>query len=682
MADEKTKDIASAVVLAQHGNKNAKRDIYIKYYKDIFFICKMMAGDDAAAIDITEEIFIKMFSSVDRLGDYTAFEQWFYALAVNISRANMRESEDGNLIGDKIPLLAEKAVKSAESRDRFAFEHSIMKILGEMIKNLPGEARAMFFYDRFASIPCERIAVIENLSLEDVRVRTKALGKLLERQTEKIREYGVDVSPFVNDIKNSLIYLVAHTFVPDIVHGEVSKTIGVDVNPFSSEKNQKKDEQANENAAVQKNRQGKKGVKKNFLTKGDFILFIVVVAAALVIFSGVKLYDRLTQNEATTPAISAKSESAPRVWNGSAASSFESGEGTRENPYIIASANQLAYLANLVNDGNSYYASCCYKLSSDIILNDTADYESWDEKPPENTWQPIGYSNSSDDHSYFCGTFDGDDRTISGMYISSDKSYTGLFGIVRNGSVKNLTVKESYVSGREYTGGIAGYFASDASSGTGFSYCSFSGKVVSSGSNAGGIAGYFRAEGNDNIAGIECCCASGSVKSLNSCAGGITGVGEADTGSVKIINCLNDAAVYAENKSSGGIAGAMRAANGGAIAVSCCNTGKITAKQNADACGGITGNISLASGEGQVNISYCYSLDTAAVRAVPDIPDKRSAVSSVRSLTSDEMQKEESFETFNFSEIWTFGDSPDYGYPTLRGAKFVKLGVEENASNE
>lgn len=681
MADEKTKDIASAVVLAQHGNKNAKRDIYIKYYKDIFFICKMTIGDDAAAIDITEEIFIKMFSSVDKLSDYALFEQWFYALAVNISRAHTRENKENSLIGEKIPGLAEEAVKSAESRDRFSFEHSIMKILEEMIKCLPDDARAMFFYDCFASIPPERIAVIENLSLEDVKIRINALGKLLNKQTEKIREYGTDVSPFVRDIKNSVTYLVAHTFVPNAVHSEVSKALGIDVNPFSAEKPSDNNETAIERAE-EAHGDGKKSVKKNFLTKGDFILFIVVAAAALVIFSGVKLYDRLTQNEATTPAISAKSESAPRVWNGSAASSFESGEGTRENPYIIANANQLAYLANLVNDGNSYYASCCYKLSSDIILNDTADYESWSEKPPENTWQPIGYSNSSDDHSYFCGTFDGDDHTISGMYISSDKSYTGLFGIVRNGSVKNLTVKESYVSGSEYTGGIAGYFASDASSGTGFSYCSFSGKVVSSGSNAGGIAGYFRAEGNDNIAGIECCCASGSVKSLNSCAGGITGVGEADTGSVKIINCLNDAAVYAENKSSGGIAGAMRAANGGAIAVSCCNTGKITAKQNADACGGITGNISLASGEGQVNISYCYSLDTAAVRAVPDIPDKRAAVSSVRSLTSDEMQKEESFETFNFSEIWTFGDAPDYGYPTLQGAKFVKLGVEENASNE
>ena len=79
MSEEKRKQVAPLVVLAQHGNKGAYRDLYIHYYKSIYFICKTLTGDAQVAMKLTAEIFVKMFESVSKLEDHTVFEQWFYS---------------------------------------------------------------------------------------------------------------------------------------------------------------------------------------------------------------------------------------------------------------------------------------------------------------------------------------------------------------------------------------------------------------------------------------------------------------------------------------------------------------------------------------------------------------------------------------------------------------------------
>ena len=58
----------------------------------------------------------------------------------------------------------------------------------------------------------------------------------------------------------------------------------------------------------------------------------------------------------------------------------------------------------------------------------------------------------------FEGIFDGKGYTISGVYITEEYSYNGLFGDLKHGSIKNLNVKDSYiVKGSKCTGGVVAY---------------------------------------------------------------------------------------------------------------------------------------------------------------------------------------------------------------------------------
>ncbi len=100
------------------------------------------------------------------------------------------------------------------------------------------------------------------------------------------------------------------------------------------------------------------------------------------------------------------------------------------------------------------------RLMCDIRLNDTSNWRKWGEEIPENLTKPV---------SFYKGIFDGNGHSIYGIY--SEKGY----GIVRTneGIIRNLTIRESMISGRLYSGGICYYNGETAL----ISNCRFYGKI-------------------------------------------------------------------------------------------------------------------------------------------------------------------------------------------------------------
>lgn len=114
-------------------------------------------------------------------------------------------------------------------------------------------------------------------------------------------------------------------------------------------------------------------------------------------------------------------------------STFEGGNGTAENPYQIATVEQLMAFAASVNDGSADgYAGQSIALIADI---DAAEMD----------WQPIGrmdLENMSDMSMMFAGTFDGQGHRISNVRFTTDTAIcgAGVFGI-NLGEVRNLVVE-------------------------------------------------------------------------------------------------------------------------------------------------------------------------------------------------------------------------------------------------
>ena len=122
-----------------------------------------------------------------------------------------------------------------------------------------------------------------------------------------------------------------------------------------------------------------------------------------------------------------------------AADSFAGGSGTEEDPYQIATAEQLALMGKVNDDWSQEYNKAYYVLTADIQLNDVENYENWKETPPEYQWKPVGDS--------FKGNFDGDGHVISGMYVRSveDCYYIGLFSYLSSGSISNVNIEKGFL---------------------------------------------------------------------------------------------------------------------------------------------------------------------------------------------------------------------------------------------
>ena len=135
---------------------------------------------------------------------------------------------------------------------------------------------------------------------------------------------------------------------------------------------------------------------------------------------------------------------------------------TAERAYIITSTSGLDLLANLVNGGNKY-SNTYFKLGANITYSTTSNWN--DATSTENNYTAIGKSSY-----YFDGIFDGQGHTISGIRIykggdNNPDNFQGLFGYVgTHGTVKNLTISDARITGRNYVGGIAGHIEAGTSS--------------------------------------------------------------------------------------------------------------------------------------------------------------------------------------------------------------------------
>ena len=218
------------------------------------------------------------------------------------------------------------------------------------------------------------------------------------------------------------------------------------------------------------------------------------------------------------------------VWDGSVDTDWYTGHES-DPSYTITTPEQLAGLAQLVNEGNTFEGKTI-TLANDIVLNEGVLKENGELNGGGSNfkqWTPIGKGFNNQ----FNGTFDGQGYTISGIYINNENADNqGLFGYVDNkGEITNVRVEDSYFDVNYSVGGIVGENYGTVSN------CSNSGTVTGTANYVyvGGIVGR-------NGGTVENCSNSGAVTGTGSpndaYVGGIVG-----GCSGKVTNCSNSGAV-------------------------------------------------------------------------------------------------------------------------------------------
>lgn len=332
------------------------------------------------------------------------------------------------------------------------------------------------------------------------------------------------------------------------------------------------------------------------------------------------------------------------------ANSFAGGSGTQEDPYLIETAEQLAYLAYMVNSGSAdmelgidpspdtyvehYYQDTYFKQTKDIDLS-------------EYIWPGIGLYGYDENYQAafraFSGSYDGGGHKITGMYAANESYSSGLFGLVatnvvkfmetmnpadaKSATIKGITLVEPTVTSANldefFGGGIIAmmFYAVNLT----ISDCHIQGGVIpgSQGAASGGIVGMAAAfystiqnctnsatvAGGGIVGSIEADPSMGGVSVINCtnngsvCGGGIVAEGNG----LNISDCVNNGAVSRLNESIGGIVGSL---SGGKVSNSI-NNGKIEGV--ASNVGGIVGlakseiRIVGSQNNGEISVSANYA---------------------------------------------------------------------------
>ena len=236
--------------------------------------------------------------------------------------------------------------------------------------------------------------------------------------------------------------------------------------------------------------------------------------------------------------------------------------------YTVTSADGLMNVAELVNGG---------KTDINITLDKNIDLTGKD-------WTPIG---TSFDNSYK-GTFDGGGHTITGLTVTTNDQFVGLFGYLnRAGMVKNVVMEGIQITSNHMfgcTGGVVGY-----SWGT-IENCSVSGSV--SGTDCvGGVVG------SQKAGSIIGCSSSATVKGKHY-VGGVAGEKWGTMTACYATGNVTLEIASQKNNFGGGVVGL----NGGSRVLACYATGNVTST------GSSTGNVHIGGlfGDSYTTVTACY----------------------------------------------------------------------------
>ncbi len=282
-------------------------------------------------------------------------------------------------------------------------------------------------------------------------------------------------------------------------------------------------------------------------------------------------------------------------WNGNADTTWYDAAKTE---YTLKTAEQLAGLAKLVEDETDFTGKKIL-LAADIDLNNLE-------------WTPIGAPTRDGTASsrYFRGSFDGQDHTISNLFINqmeeTDNSVSGLFGVIANASISNLTLESGSVTDNGDTaGGIIGATMDEEGGVSAITNCHNKASVHGAQAAAGIIARIY-GSGSATISG---CSNAGSISGEKK-VGGIAAINNA-TASTVIEDCTNTGTVSDGNDGNGGILGY---ASNNITIENVGNSGTVDGKRFT---GGIVG---YASGTDEENKHYSMSVavNSGTVRGTQD----------------------------------------------------------------
>lgn len=167
----------NAIELAKNGNNRAIAYLYNKYYKVVYNTLLYIVKDKNIAADLTSEVFIKAFNSLDKFYVNISFEMWLKTIANNKGIDFIRNTK--HLLNDSIDN--ETSLFSLSYTDNSTPEDDLIKqeeieLLRKAIDRLPSKYKDLI-----------NLRINDNLSYTEIAKRKKISLNLVKSHLHKAK---------------------------------------------------------------------------------------------------------------------------------------------------------------------------------------------------------------------------------------------------------------------------------------------------------------------------------------------------------------------------------------------------------------------------------------------------------------------------------------------------------------
>lgn len=165
------------------GNEDGFEELVRRYHRPLVIYIYKMLGDYETALDITQEVFLKVHNSISQYSSAYKFSTWLYRIAHNAAvdyiRCNQNKEKSFDREESKI-----RSIQPTVNNPSPETESEIKELLSEIqtvIKHLPASYRELIILRHGKDLSYEEIVEITGLPLGTVKNR-------LFRAREMLRE--------------------------------------------------------------------------------------------------------------------------------------------------------------------------------------------------------------------------------------------------------------------------------------------------------------------------------------------------------------------------------------------------------------------------------------------------------------------------------------------------------------
>lgn len=175
------------VRLCQNGDVSAFEQLFNRHRKRVFNLVYRMMGNEEDAFDLTQEIFVRVYTKIHDFGFKSAFSTWLYRLALNMCTDELRKRarDMSTPVEPDSPTISQQVYNTNPEKQLMAKEYE--KQIWKAINSLKEKDRSMIILRDLEGLSYEEIAKVLDCSVGRVKSRLhearKKLKSILENKT-------------------------------------------------------------------------------------------------------------------------------------------------------------------------------------------------------------------------------------------------------------------------------------------------------------------------------------------------------------------------------------------------------------------------------------------------------------------------------------------------------------------